>query len=567
MSQDWVFIQESRGNFFGGLPENKKNLAGAITHNNIDKEIENILLSRYIPASVVVDKDMQVQRFLGTASHYLQPASGKASLHLLKLVRDELAFDVRKLVYRAKKERIAVKKDGIVISENGHSKEMEIEVTPLKTPPSNPHYLILFKESKRSLLPVQKEKGRKIRKNANEKRISGLEQELADTKQHLKIISEEFEAAQEELQSSNEEVLSSNEELQSINEELETSKEELQSTNEELITINEELQNRNFELKEVGEYKRAIIETIHESLIILTADLHVKSANKGFYNIFQSNPKDTEGRTFFELGNGQWDIPELREQLIRVQTENVDLVNFEVSHKFLNIGQKVMLLNAQRIPMGENDALIVLAIEDITEKRMAGIKLKESEERFKLLLQNAFDIITIFDPDGTIQYESPAIETVLGYTPEERVGKNIIKHSIVHPDDKKKKIEMLKRAVANPGENINVEFRLQHKNGSYRTIDAVCRNMMDDVRINGIIATYRDITDRKILEQQKDEFIGIASHELKTPVTSIKAYSQILQDVFSKAHDKKSVELLHKMEAQVDRLNLLIVDLLDFTRI
>jgi len=169
LAQDWVFIQESRGNFFGGLPENKKNLAGAITHNNIDKEIENILLSRYIPASVVVDKDMQVQRFLGTASHYLQPASGKASLHLLKLVRDELAFDVRKLVYRAKKERIAVKKDGIVISENGHSKEMEIEVTPLKTPPGNPHYLILFKESKRSLLPVQKEKGRKIRKNAERK--------------------------------------------------------------------------------------------------------------------------------------------------------------------------------------------------------------------------------------------------------------------------------------------------------------------------------------------------------------------------------------------------------------
>ena len=147
------------------------------------------------------------------------------------------------------------------------------------------------------------------------------------------------------------------------------------------------------------------------------------------------------------------------------------------------------------------------------------------------------------------------------------MGKNILHHSIVHPDDKKKKIGMLERAIASPGENINVEFRLQHKNGTYRTIDAVCRNMLDDIRINGIIATYRDITDRKTLEQQKDDFIGIASHELKTPVTSIKAYSQILQDVFAKAHDKKSVELLHKMEAQVDRLNVLIVDLLDFTRI
>jgi len=549
------------------IPGNKKNLTASISNNNIDKEIEKILLSRYIPASVVVDKDLQVQRFLGTASHYLQPASGKASLHLLKLVRDDLAFDLRKLLYRAKKEKIAVKKEGLVISDNGHSREIEIEVNPLKTPSSSPHFLILFKESKRSLLPAPKDNGKKVQKNVNEKRISELEQELAGTKEHLKIISEEFEAAHEELQSSNEEVLSSNEELQSINEELETSKEELQSTNEELITINEELQNRNLELKEFSEYKRAIVETIHESLIILSGDLHVKSANKGFYNTFHSNPRDTEGRYLFELGNHQWDIPELREQLIRVQTENVDVVNFEVSHKFLSIGQKIMLLNAQRIPLGENDSLIVLAIEDITEKRIVETQLKESEERFKLLLQNAFDIITIFDPDGTIKYESPAIETVLGYTPEERMGKNIIKNSIVHPDDKKKKIEMPESAVANPGKNINVEFRLQHKNGTYRTIDAVCRNMMDDIRINGIIATYRDITDRKTLEQQKDEFIGIASHELKTPVTSIKAYSQILQDVFTKAHDKKSVELLHKMEAQVDRLNVLIVDLLDFTRI
>ena len=553
------------------IPDNKKNLAAAISHNNFDKEIEKILLSRHIPATVVVDKDMQVQRFLGTASHYLQPASGKASLNLLKLVRNDLAFDLRKLIHKAKKEKTAVKKVGIVISDNGQSKEMEIEVSPLKISSGNPHFLILFKESKSPLLPVQKGKNRKDQKNANEKRISELELELADAKEHLKIITEEFEAAHEELQSSTEEVLSSNEELQSINEELETSKEELQSTNEELITINEELQMRNLELKELGEFKKAIIETIHESLVILSIDLHVRSANKGFYRTFHTTPKETEDRYLFELGNHQWNIPKLREQLIEVQTKNIELVNFEVIHKFPTIGQKIMHLNAQKIVMGEgeseNESLILLAIEDITDKRIAEIKIKESEERFKLLLQNAFDIITVFDPDGTIKYESPAIEKVLGYTPEERMGKNIIKHSIVHPDDKKKKIEMLERAVASPGENINVEFRLQHKDGSYRTIDAVSRNMMDDPRINGIIATYRDITDRKNLEQQKDEFIGIASHELKTPVTSIKAYSQILQDVFAKAHDKKSVELLHKMEAQVDRLNVLIVDLLDFTRI
>jgi two-component system CheB/CheR fusion protein len=129
------------------IASNKK-LVATVSDTNIDKEIEKLLLSRYIPASVVVDKDLQVQRFLGSTSHYLQPSSGKASLHLLKLVRDELAFDLRSLLHRAKKENKAVRKEGIVLSDNGHSKELQLEVTPIKTSADDPYYLILFKESK-----------------------------------------------------------------------------------------------------------------------------------------------------------------------------------------------------------------------------------------------------------------------------------------------------------------------------------------------------------------------------------------------------------------------------------
>jgi PAS domain S-box-containing protein len=199
--------------------------------------------------------------------------------------------------------------------------------------------------------------------------------------------------------------------------------------------------------------------------------------------------------------------------------------------------------------------------------RMVQKTLEDNEDRFRLLVQNASDIITVFDADATISYESPAIESVLGYSSEERVGKNINHDGIVHPDDKSLKMGLLKKAIERPRENVYGEFRLKHKNGTYRTIDAIFRNLLDDKKINGIIANYRDITDRKILEQQKDEFIAIASHELKTPVTSIKAYTQILKDVFQKANDRRSAEMLEKMEGQVDRLTTLIVDLLDFTRI
>src|SRR4030095_7688111 len=387
-------------------------------------------------------------------------------------------------------------------------------------------------------------------------------------KETIKAITEDFEAAREELQSSNEEVLSSNEELQSINEELESSQEELQSTNEELTTINEELQIRNVELKEAGDYNRAIVETMHESLLMLSIDLRVINANRKFYQTFHVTPEETEGIYIYDLGNHQWDIAELRKQLKMVQTRDIPFANFEVNHNFPHIGKKSMLVNAHKFPVKEGDKeLIMVAINDVTQYKQVEEILKENEERFRLLIQNASDIITVFDKDLTIKYVSPAIETVLSYKPEERVGRNINMDQIVHPEDRKIKINLLKTSMARPRENIYGEFRLRHKDGSYHTMDAIFRNLLDHDKINGRIANYRDITDRKMYEHQKDEFIGIASHELKTPVTSIKAYAQLLEEGFLKANDKPSAELLHKMNTQVDRLTMLIVDLLDFTRI
>ncbi|HET9824418.1 MAG TPA: CheR family methyltransferase, partial [Chitinophagaceae bacterium] len=550
----------------------KKLSTQQILDDNIDKETEKLLLSRYVPASIVVDKHMQIKRFLGAASHYLQPASGKANLLLLKMVRDELIFDLQNLLLRAKKESKSVKKEGIIVSENGHSKELNLEVVPIKPSSREPYFLILFKEviSSPDAQASRQQKTGEGRTNTDPKNqhIIKLEKQLRESKEQIRTMSEEFEAAREELQSANEEVLSSNEELQSINEELETSKEELQSTNEELTTINEELQTRYGELQEANEYAHAIIETLHEPLIILNVDLRIKTANKAFYKSFLVTPEETVGNYIYDLGNKQWNIPDLREQLKLVQTKNKGVNNFKVTHNFPVIGQKVMLLNAQKLVVkGGKEALILLAMEDITDRSLAEEKLKGNEERLRLLVQNAFDILTILSKDGTILYESESIERILGYSAIERVGKNVFSDPIVHDNDREIKRAAFQKAISAPHEVVKTEFRLRHKNGSFRDIEAVYVNLLDDPRVGGVVANYHDITDRKILEQQKDEFIGIASHELKTPVTSIKAYTQILQDVFEQAQDKNSAGMLEKMNSQVDRLTGLIVDLLDFTRI
>ena len=531
---------------------------------DLEKETDKLLLAHYAPPSILINKDLGILRFQGPIASYLEPSSGKASLHLLKMLKEGLAFDTRSAIHQAKETGRTIKKDSITFTSNGNPKEISIEVIPIKGKTETTYYLIVFK-------PVVVEHNVKMKKGNNgllsEKQLASLQSQLKEAQDSIKFITEDFEASREELQSANEEILSSNEELQSINEELETSKEELQSTNEELTTINEELNIRNDELKEANDYARMIIESLNDSLLIMTADLKIKNANKSFYQSFKLTPDETEGSYLYELNGGSWNISALREKLKSLQTKNTSFNDLEITQNFTTVGSKTLLMNGFKSMPAARNSTIILAMQDLTSRKEMEEKLIENEERFRLLVQNSSDIITVFSGEGTVLYESPAIEPVLGYNPSERIGRNINMDVIVHPEDKEHKLGLLKKAALHPDINITGEFRLRHKNGSYRTIDAIFRSFLNNNKINGIIANYRDITERKMLEQQKDDFIGVASHELKTPVTSIKAYSQILEALFKKSGDTKSAELVGKMNMQVDRLTTLIVDLLDFNRI
>ncbi|TMI96238.1 MAG: PAS domain S-box protein [Bacteroidetes bacterium] len=531
---------------------------------DIEKETDKVLLKKFIPASVLINKDLEILRFRGAVSKYLEPAAGKASLHLMKMIKEEMVYELRSAINDAKKQGQQVSRQGLHF--NGQ-KDITIEVVPIKANAKDNYFLIIFQPANGE---IETRPGKTITpaKRSSNERIFSLERQLREARENMKMMSEEFEATREELQSANEEVLSSNEELQSINEELETSKEELQSTNEELTTINEELQNRNVELQESYEYVESIFDTIHEPLLVLNEDLRVRDANKAFYRMFRTTPEETGGNNLFSLNNQEWDIPELKKQLKLVQSKNIEFSDFEIRHTFKSIGERAFLLNAQKLFIKDKkNALILLAIEDITEHRFSEERLRESAEKFRLLIENAFDIISILSKEGIIAYESESISKILGYSPNERIGKSVFTDPIVHPDDIKVKKEAFLKALETPAETISTEFRLQHRDGSYRDIEAVYLSLLDNPRIEGVIATYHDVTDRKKIEKQKEEFISIASHELKTPVTSVKAYAQILEDNFIQAKDKKSAELLEKMNNQVDRLTTLITDLLDFTRI
>ena len=366
--------------------ENKNNSTTSIKKNaannsSFDNEINAMLLSKYMPASVVINHAMEILQFKGETNLFLRHPTGKASLNILKMSAPEIAFELRHSIPFAIKTNGVVRKSGIEVKALPGLKVISIEIIPLALEWDEPLLLILFTKPELVETFLQEGKSGKANVLAKDRKIQKLEEELTASKADMHAFTQEQEAFVEELQSANEEVVSSNEELQSVNEELETSKEEIESTNEELITTNQELQSRNELLNESYQYSDAILANIHEPLLVLDKDLRVVSASKSFYKKFTLTPEETEGILLYDVGNKEWDIPALRQLLEDILPKNSEFQDFEVVHTFPRLGEKIMLLNANRIIQKvHHKQLILLSIADITEVRKKALEFITKEK-------------------------------------------------------------------------------------------------------------------------------------------------------------------------------------------
>jgi PAS domain S-box-containing protein len=144
--------------------------------------------------------------------------------------------------------------------------------------------------------------------------------------------------------------------------------------------------------------------------------------------------------------------------------------------------------------------LVFAIIRDVTEREEVKKALRESEERYRSLVQNTSDIITILEADGTVRYISPAVERVIGYKPEEQVGINAF--GSVHPDDRERALATFAEVLKKPGLHPPLEFRVPHKDGSWRYLEHVVNNLLDDPAMGGVVVNSRDITERKRAETE-----------------------------------------------------------------
>jgi two-component system CheB/CheR fusion protein len=355
------------------------------SQRSLEQRIDEVLLSNYMPACVVINSQCEILHFRGNTDLYFSHSQGKASLNVLKLARKELVLELRKGISEVLKTNKPVKKVGIEMKSNADRQIIGIELAPLAIEWGEPLLLILFTEHEQKKLYVPFGLDSDEAAQEQDQRIHELEVSLAAAHADALLLSNEQEAFIEELQSANQEVVSSNEELQTVNEELETSKEEIESTNEELTTTNQELQTRNDLLNESYDYSKAIISTLHDPLVVLDSELRIKTANQSFYKIFNVSPAQTEGLLLYDLGDKHWDIPRLRELLEDIIPQKSFFNEFEVQHTFPGIGHKILKLNASRlVQKSHGEQLILLSIKDVTE----AVRLQNKERE---LLNKEFE--------------------------------------------------------------------------------------------------------------------------------------------------------------------------------
>jgi PAS domain S-box-containing protein len=172
---------------------------------------------------------------------------------------------------------------------------------------------------------------------------------------------------------------------------------------------------------------------------------------------------------------------------------------------------------------------------DVTDRKRAEEALRRSEEYFRSLIENATDPIVVLDAAGTVLYESPALEKVLGWGPQDRVGRSGL--DLLPEDDRPELIQKVQRLLREPGRTDLIETRARHRDGSWRSIEAVAKSRLDADGKATIVINVRDLTDRKDLEAQLNQaqkmeaigrLAGGVAHDFNNLTTAILGYSELM---------------------------------------
>ncbi len=463
----------------------------------LQREADRILSGKFAPPGVLVSADLEILQFRGETGPYLAPAPGKASLNLLKMLREGLMVGVRSAVLRAGREGVPVREEGLTVRSNEAYDDVAVEVIPLKGQGAKEGAFLVLFESSGDSKPRQSTNGqRSDRREAAEREMTEndntrVAQELAATREFLQSVIEQQEAANEELQSANEEVQSANEELQSTNEELETSKEEIQSSNEELATVNDELNNRNAEMNRVNNDLVNLLGSVQMAIVMLGPDLRIRRFTEAAEKSFNLISSDV-GRPLADIkSNLDLDPDELDESLKNV-LETLSIREFEVRDK--RGAWYSLRVRPYRTLDNRIDGVVVLLVDVDVMKRA-----ELATAQLAAIVNSSEDAIFSQDTEGLILTWNKGAENLFGYTAAEMIGGTA--ERLIPAGLKDELSQALGRMYRGEVLQSYETVRLR-KDGTPRDVSLSLSPILDaQGGIKGAARVLRDITERKRADQ------------------------------------------------------------------
>jgi PAS domain S-box-containing protein len=304
----------------------------------------------------------------------------------------------------------------------------------------------------------------------------------------------------------------------------------------------------------------AIIASSDDAIISKTLDSVITSWNDSAERIFGYTSAEMIGESIYKIipDNRKQEEPEILGRLKNGErVEHFETKRLTKDGRLIDVSVTVSPI---RDPQGNMIGLSKIA-RDITVSRGLLKELEASETRFRFMLNAIPQQVWTARPDGTLDYVNQVVCDDFGFTTDEIVGHGW--QAFIHPDDLENCLEKWQRALVT-GTEYALEFRLKFRDGTYHWHLTRAVPFSEGRRIKLWLGTNTNIDLQKMNEQQKDEFLSIASHELKTPLTSIKAYNQILQRI---TDPEKLKPFVKKSAEHIVRLERLIGDLLDVTKI
>lgn len=269
-----------------------------------------------------------------------------------------------------------------------------------------------------------------------------------------------------------------------------------------------------------------LIDTVRSSLVVLDQDLRVKSANRSFYRLFQVQEAETEDRLIYDLGNGQWNIPALRELLERIVPQDEAVEDYEIDHDFEGIGRRTLVLNARKVfRPGNHVSLLLLAIDDVTAEREA---TREAERAWRLaqcIVDTVRDPLVILEDDMTVASANRAFLGLFRVAADRVVGRKLKALGEGQWDVAALGV-LLDKVVPDEAAFDGFEIEDEFPGLGRRIFKLNARKVFQPGNpVTRLVVVLEDVTEARLLERHRDILAAELAHRIKNSLQIITSFA------------------------------------------